>query len=562
MSPYNPEESGRPVQDCLSWPPDVPPQYLDIWEHACLLYHNFEWEPAVQDFETLKPWTFCKHVRAILLLNIAIILCQIGDYIGAHTTLEQSAACWEAFPITIFLLGITKYELGLYDSAGSAFQDTASILHNANLNALDHKPAGLDFVLTAASLGDNDSSSRYAARLHSGDETHHHYPILHRLPAGSIFENPCAAPIQAACHIQCRSASTESQARSMSSEPLQNSEGTHDIDDSRVPEPPQQDLTEDSRGRPVVASAEREQIEDMNLTPAFETRRKLQLQSLRHRRHGGPVKQGVSQKADTVNDTNAPNNGSLRNRRGHAPHEEAKSRQRMIPRDARFEHHPLHEMASFLRHTGPEYLSEKSGSCMSRVRDPRARLEPRDALARPEDLSHLASFIRDTGPGRSSATIRRMASEPSSPWIPNSAHVVEKTSHQQFTYRLPRQRLNQDCPTTPIFRSSSIYFRPIDSYDPVSFTPMDKILGVKNKTNENPSRADANDRPPTGINKIAAAVLRLGSSTSVSGNLSRGMSNPNREQPTNEESQDLLEVHEGNGRTSKQSRWLSRKPRR
>lgn len=199
---------------------------------------------------------------------------------------------------------------------------------------------------------------------------------------------------------------------------------------------------------------------------------------------------------------------------------------------------------------------------MGQVRGPRARLEPRDALARPEDPSHLARFIRDTGPRRSSATIRRMTSEPSFPWIQDSAHGVEKTSHQKFTFRPPRQRLNQDYPATTNFRSSSIYSRPVDSYDPVSFTPMDRILGIRNKTNEDPLRADANDRPPTGINKIAAAVIRLGSSTAVSGNLFRGISSSKREEPTNEESQDLLEVHEGNGRTSKQSRWLSRKTRR
>lgn len=130
-------------------------------------------------------------------MNIGIIFCHLGEYVEAKNVLTKAATSGYNYPMAFFLLGIAAFELGLYDSANSAFKDAGSIMDNAGISAINYECGAPDYTLTitltSEEVKQNEVSSAYASTLVG--KRGRMYPVLHRLPAGLLFKHPIATPI-------------------------------------------------------------------------------------------------------------------------------------------------------------------------------------------------------------------------------------------------------------------------------------------------------------------------------------------------------------------------------
>ncbi|KAI6834612.1 hypothetical protein KC357_g8970 [Hortaea werneckii] len=94
--------------------PNLSSAHIDLWEHAALLYHHFEWPSAIETFQHLAftiP-TSAQKARTLCCLNAGIIQARLGDYVLAAQTFESAARTDGDFILTPFLLGIVEWELG------------------------------------------------------------------------------------------------------------------------------------------------------------------------------------------------------------------------------------------------------------------------------------------------------------------------------------------------------------------------------------------------------------------------------------------------------------------
>ncbi|KAI7624632.1 hypothetical protein KC343_g6904 [Hortaea werneckii] len=106
--------STTPKQPPPQQQPKLSSAHIDLWEHAALLYHHFEWQTAIETFQHLFHTipTSSSEARTRCLLNAGIIQARLGDYALAAQTLEDAARTDGEFVLTPFLLGIVEWELG------------------------------------------------------------------------------------------------------------------------------------------------------------------------------------------------------------------------------------------------------------------------------------------------------------------------------------------------------------------------------------------------------------------------------------------------------------------
>lgn len=453
-------EDEKPHRSICTSPPQISPQYLQIWEHACLLFHSLDLGSALRLFGSLEPQTTCSHIMTILMLNIGIILCQLGDYTRARTMLARAADCWDTFPMAFFLLGISAFEIGHYLPAQKAFNSATSAFERANILALGHNAVGLHFVLTAQHAKDNELSSAYASTLEN--KIGREYPTLHRFPAGLIFENPLAPLIHAACafermRFQAGSLPWESESKMISTAiscsersratPRTSSSATVFCKKATfLPEelyplmrisPTADDSFSAETSSPVKISPP-VTTSSATTIPAWDTYASLRKPSADESHsnatcagrtyHSRPVitKNPLLHKAKSfVERVQLRRGKSEDSRRGlHSvsevlglsittpclgvTHEIPQRRKgaalRMVPRDAQVKHQPLCELSDAIKHTGPPGSSELlKADAVAQVDEPsqkpRMRYVPRDARPEHDTSSELASFFQNSGPG-------------------------------------------------------------------------------------------------------------------------------------------------------------------
>ncbi|KAI6794637.1 hypothetical protein KC361_g5490 [Hortaea werneckii] len=106
--------STTPKQSSSWQQPKLSSAHIDLWEHAALLYHHFEWPSAIETFQHLALTipTSAQKARTLCCLNAGIIQARLGDYVLAAQTFESAARTDGDFILTPFLLGIVEWELG------------------------------------------------------------------------------------------------------------------------------------------------------------------------------------------------------------------------------------------------------------------------------------------------------------------------------------------------------------------------------------------------------------------------------------------------------------------
>ncbi|RMX89169.1 hypothetical protein D0869_01084 [Hortaea werneckii] len=150
LNPYLSRLSTAPQRQSPQQQPKLSSEHIDLWEHAALLYHHFEWQSAIETFQhlALSIPIEAKEPRTLCLLNAAIIQARLGDYAHAAATLEGAARTDGSFILTPFLLGIMEWELGNLIKAEACLEiSLLALRRHKGEGDVDFSPYGLDFRL-------------------------------------------------------------------------------------------------------------------------------------------------------------------------------------------------------------------------------------------------------------------------------------------------------------------------------------------------------------------------------------------------------------------------------
>ncbi|TKA80962.1 hypothetical protein B0A55_02397 [Friedmanniomyces simplex] len=163
-------------------------QDIDIWEHAALLYHGYEWQDAIDAFRSLVSRLDGEH-RTLCALNASIIQSRLGDYLEARQTLEAAATYNQNYVLIPFLLALVEWDLGNLTKTKACFDGCLESLRRSG--NVDYRAQGLDFVLTADYVHQLSGHLRETGYDRYGTAKRgivHIVPSV--LPAECIFEAP------------------------------------------------------------------------------------------------------------------------------------------------------------------------------------------------------------------------------------------------------------------------------------------------------------------------------------------------------------------------------------
>ncbi|RMY51272.1 hypothetical protein D0863_14638 [Hortaea werneckii] len=150
LNPNLSHTSTTPQRPSPHQQPRLSSEHIDLWEHAALLYHHFEWHSAIDTFQhlALRIPAEAKEARTLCLLNAAIIQARLGDYALAAQTLEAAARTDGSFILTPYLLGIMEWELGNLIKAEACLEiSLLTLRRHAGEGIVDFTRHGLDFRL-------------------------------------------------------------------------------------------------------------------------------------------------------------------------------------------------------------------------------------------------------------------------------------------------------------------------------------------------------------------------------------------------------------------------------
>ena len=175
------QEDGRPSSQLTE-------QQIDVWEHAALLYHGYEWQEAADMFNTLSTSIESRERRALCLLNISLIQSRLGEYDDAFLAVEEAAQIYQSMLLIPFLMGFIAHQLQDYAKAELCFEVCYDCLSHGGV---DYSDVENDFVLDREMILNNlraARSAQYSARF-AGEAGGTVKPI-DAIPAEYIFEAP------------------------------------------------------------------------------------------------------------------------------------------------------------------------------------------------------------------------------------------------------------------------------------------------------------------------------------------------------------------------------------
>jgi hypothetical protein len=160
-------------------------QHVDIWEHAALLYHGYEWQAAADTFYFLAHKLGDTEERTLCFLNTALIQARLGDFEAAATTLEEAVAIDQDYLMTAFIVGLVRYELRDAAKAEACFEICMDGLVHHDI---DHNDVRMSFVLDRPMVHGNLRAVREAqfrAKVTGSD-----LALMNSIPLECIFEAP------------------------------------------------------------------------------------------------------------------------------------------------------------------------------------------------------------------------------------------------------------------------------------------------------------------------------------------------------------------------------------
>jgi tetratricopeptide (TPR) repeat protein len=339
---------------------------FDLWEHACLLYHNFEWQSAADTFAYLAKVSSDPIDQRIFVLNRGLIEARLGDFDLASVSFEKALLLDGDDPVAHFLLGVVS--VGLEDHY-AGYVHLKRTLERLPADVLDYRTCGLDFGLSRSAV--EADIERVRATLKSGKDRAGKATLtpicLHNIPAELIFEAP-----------------------------------------SRPGSISQEEQTSGDRHESSIAS--KSDAKSTRDPDVLATRRKSYSAVSTHPTVG----------VETIEigfDPQLPSTAPL----------QSIPRKRLAPRDAQVRDGSTKELARFLRHEGPSSAANSTHLTASletieigfdpklpsiaplRSLPPRKKLSARDAQIRDGSTKELARFLRHAGPsGAADITVDRL----------------------------------------------------------------------------------------------------------------------------------------------------------
>jgi hypothetical protein len=345
---------------------------FDLWEHACLLYHNFEWQSAADTFAYLASLSPDPIDRHTFVLNKGLIEARLCDFDLASVSFEEAILLDVDDPIAHFLLGVVSVEL---EDPYAGYVHLKRTLERLPAEVLDCRIRGLDFGLARSAVEADVERLRATLRPGKGQVGKAKVtPIcLHNVPAELIFE----APLRAGSSPQVEQTPSDKHESSTASK--------SDAGLARAPKTPATRRNSYS----AVSTQSTAGVETIEI--GFD--RQLPSSSLPQ---------------------------SL-------PHEE------LSPRDAQIRDGSTRELARFLRRTEPSGVARRNSHSAASTHSavdvetieigfdrqlpsiaplrslPRKKLSPRDAQIRDGSTQELARFLRHAGPsGAANITVDRL----------------------------------------------------------------------------------------------------------------------------------------------------------
>ncbi|KAI9761773.1 MAG: hypothetical protein M1835_008117 [Candelina submexicana] len=162
---------------------------LDLWSHAVLLFHAYEWEQAVTAHRRLIKRCESTIPLARLWFNVGVIRSHLGEYFLASEAFIKAVKIRKDLAIGWFCLGMAVFQLGDFRKAKRPFQRCLSLFGEAT-TSIDYRPMGLDFILEKTKV-------EWNARQTFFEKNHKQMkaplPLdthlsLNRLPAGKVFQ--------------------------------------------------------------------------------------------------------------------------------------------------------------------------------------------------------------------------------------------------------------------------------------------------------------------------------------------------------------------------------------
>jgi hypothetical protein len=162
---------------------------FDLWEHACLLYHNFEWQSAADTFSQLARLSPDPIDQKTFALNRGLIEARLGDFDLASLSFEKALQLDADDPVAHFLLGVVSVEL---EDPYTGYAHLKRTLGKLPAEVLDCRTRGLDFGLARSAV--EEDAGKVRVILKAGKDQAGKVkatPVcLHNIPAELLFEAP------------------------------------------------------------------------------------------------------------------------------------------------------------------------------------------------------------------------------------------------------------------------------------------------------------------------------------------------------------------------------------
>lgn len=266
---------------------------VDLWEHACLLYHSYEWQSAADAFLQLEQHTSDLEDKCVFAMNKGLIEARLGDLDDAMASFTKALEYDEGNHVAHFLLGLAHAGVRNYANAETQFEHCLKCLDTNDRGYSTHMGSfSLDTITVQENI--DHMRSRLIATAAGHGRIGHLRTRLNILPAEKLFEPPS------------RSALTSQRNTAYSTDQGLGSSGSQ-YSNERLQDPvsratqPFHVPGHDVQSMHLVEDAER------NLT--------------------------IAPPSDTVNDV--------------------RRLRRLAPRDPRVQDGSMQELAQFLRHAGP-----------------------------------------------------------------------------------------------------------------------------------------------------------------------------------------------------------------
>lgn len=372
----------------------VTSEQLDIWEHAALLYHSYEWLDAAGAFQHLARDISDGEARVLCSLNAAMIQARLGDYDLAAQTVEAAAKVDQKLEhtliITPWLMGILDWQNGLYLKAEACLKVCLDLLRGCDVAYHDR---GMAFTLRC----DEVRRQLEAIKLRRNKLWGPSATIPAVMPAECIFEAP---PRRCKCSSVMASSRTTVGPGMISTESLPGILRIRGLSSLRRPSTPPQ--ARDSAERPPTPTSSIQSRSRRFLTlsavpkpgplRALKKRRTTEHEADRNAaRHADDTAPRTSrssslERSQTVPvlqpQTSAPAiAGTTRFDSAYCTSWRQRPSTPYIARDARGEHWSTAELATFIR----------------RYQHSSKPLAPRDARAQAENTHALAKYILSGG---------------------------------------------------------------------------------------------------------------------------------------------------------------------